>query len=179
MLQLRKKISSFNWQSAPYIPIAVLIAVLYLFGGKIVLYIKRVFKPDNQKNEVDIPVEKLVERLKKGKWINDQGYFVYGNGQVSRYTAGDARSTAEHCAAILGTLKSYSWLDQFWNWSWNREEKLKDLLNPYYPAVMRKFIVEAYRDIYTNKRALMADTRSEMDGLWNSWTDRFTKFFNY
>lgn len=172
---------NIDWEKFPYIPLALLLLVIYYFGRNIIAKLREWLNPDNYNTNFTVPIEQKTKALYANKWIKD-GYFVYGSGKVSRWTVGNARNYAEQLAATLKTGKDNHWLSTLVTFTWTSViPTLNTLLNPMYPAVMRKFIVECYRDIYTDKRALMNDVKSATSGFagTNKWTKAFTDFFNY
>lgn len=144
--------------------IAVILIVLLIFWTKIIA----LFKPVGYQNEVQKPIDKLNQLFINRFWINVTGNFITqnGNGQPSKYTIQQAQSDALRLADTLDTSKRDSWYERVFSVTFSPSSmRVKSILNPNYPSTYRRYVIQAYSDVYTDGRNLQTDVRSHLTSL--------------
>lgn len=171
-------------KSFPFMAVGVFLIAVVLFWTKIVA----LFKPKGYQNEVQRPLTELNELFIDRYWMAVNGHFITanGNGIVSKYNISQAQAHALQLADLMDTSKRDSWYERVFAFTLSPTAfKVKSILDPNYPSTYRRYVIQAYSDIYTNGRNLQSDVRSqvstvtgmdEMLGL-GGWNNDLTKYF--
>lgn len=157
--------------------IAFLITLI-LFKKQILSFIK----PDSYIEQIEKPASVQAERLVKTGSTNSTGNFIVIHNGVkiqTRYTVRQAQSDAETLSGLLNTDLKSSWYNRLLHLTiGSTASQIKKVLNPNYPSAYRRTVIEFYRDVATNKRSLLNDTRDYYTSLISSeWTNDLTKYF--
>ena len=158
----QKSAFAFNPESFPWLPIAIFIAVIYFYGMKLLEKLRILLNPDNYNNDVIKPIEAKNKSALASKVINNDGVFLNGLGQVpkDRQTVTMAKQASEELSAILQTGKKDTWYSKIFAWGWTGDiDRIEAICTPNSPASYRRYVIEVYRDIYTDKRSLQSDIR--------------------
>lgn len=164
--------------------VSFFLLIVLIFWTKIV----SLFKPKGYENEVQKPIDKLNQLFLNRYWIVSTGNFITqnGNGTISKYTIQQAQADALRLSKTMDTSKRDSWYERIFSVTFSPSSmRVKSILNPNYPSTYRRYVIQAYSDVYTDGRNLQSDVRSHLTSLsgideilgLGQWNQNLTKYF--
>ncbi len=169
---------SFNFETFPWIPVSVFAVVALIVLKRIPDFLRG----SDYQAQISDPVAKISAKYTSNNSVTADGHFVSGAKVVTVYTISQARSDAESLASLLKKTKGAAtgWFDFNFYFAFSPlPANLKKILDPGFPVAYRRYVVEVYRDVFTDKRSLSSDVRSALTGFAGSseWDNNLTKYF--
>lgn len=158
--KIRDSLRRFNYINLVYIGFFLVVVLLY--WNKIL----SLFKPSNDSKGQNEQLSKTNTQFKNTSSITNDGYFLNGLGQKTRYKITEAREQAETLSALMNTYKGAKWYSVTLSlFGMGSVSRVKAVLNPNYPASYRRYVIATYRDVYTDYRSLQSDVISHLTGF--------------
>lgn len=160
----------------PYMGAGIFLIALVIFWTKIV----SLFKPVGYEAETQKPISSLNNMFLSRHWINKEGYFLTAQGVKTKYALAGANAHALQLAGDMDTSKRDSWYERIFSLSVSPAAyRVKAILNKNYPSSYRRYVIQAYADIYTNGRDLQTDARKQLISMawFGDWNENLTAYF--
>lgn len=156
--------------------IGFMLLVIIIFWTKIISF----FKPKGYEEETQAPISSLNKLFINRKWCDAAGYFLTAQGLKTKYHISGALAHALQLADSMDTGKRDSWYERIFSLSVSPSSyRVKTILNKNYPSSYRRYVIQAYTDIYTNFRTLQTDARKQLISMawFGDWSQDLTDYF--